>query len=325
MNKILQSQILNTAQKRIERLENYTDICCGGSKKGKCLKYEYHRKVINWDNKIKWTIDRSSLECIPTKRRSLRDEEGIDHSWFKYDFKYVKKYNKVCATNLGIGKKWGILLSKQQLINWCNLNNIKTKSSLKYCDIVKLLINGLDEEVIEKVSNNHELKPNKENDILVGKKYEKKIFDEYLTQFHSGDEKIYFHPNKYNAFDFFVKKDGKIIHEYELKTRFDIKFGRYDSLFFNESKLKYADKKLKKHPTRKFTFLWYLEIEDVLYYWDYHGNQEKEFYRKKGINRKSGDKPKDCIYVYNKHIQDVEVQEYEIEILGHDGLNIKKK
>lgn len=57
----------------------------------------------------------------------------------KYQFKYLKKYNKECASNLGKGKK--CLLSKNELIIWCELNNIKCKKSLKYCEIVKLLIN----------------------------------------------------------------------------------------------------------------------------------------------------------------------------------------
>tara|TARA_R100000541_G_scaffold44152_2_gene51313 strand:- start:5013 stop:5291 length:279 start_codon:yes stop_codon:yes gene_type:complete len=66
---------------------------------------------------------------------------GERSRWYKYDFRFVKKYNNNCATNLGCGKKQ--FLSKDDLLIWCEINNIKCAKSKKYSDIVKLLIKSL--------------------------------------------------------------------------------------------------------------------------------------------------------------------------------------
>ena len=146
-------------------------------------------------------------------------------------------------------------------------------------------------------------------DIFYGKESEKMVYEDYLIQFHPEDyEDIYFHENVYNSFDFYVKdnRTGKITHEYELKTRRDLWFKKFDSLFFNESKLKYCDKIHKYDKKREFTILWYLDDYDELYYWTYYGKKQRDQYRRaKGRNDKRGEKWCDCIYVKNEYINKV--------------------
>tara|TARA_R110001606_G_scaffold230868_1_gene378671 strand:- start:2332 stop:2658 length:327 start_codon:yes stop_codon:yes gene_type:complete len=71
----------------------------------------------------------------------VKNKKAFHYRWKKYQFKNLKTYNKECASNLGIGSGRKNLLSKNDLITWCELNNIKCKKSLKYCEIVKLLLN----------------------------------------------------------------------------------------------------------------------------------------------------------------------------------------
>jgi len=138
----------------------------------------------------------------------------------------------------------------------------------------------------------------KEADIFFGKRNERIVY-KYIQDLHE-DGDVYFYKNKFNEFDFKVKKDGVVIHEYELKSRRKIKFGTYGSLMFGENKLRYADRKKKMFPERKHTFLWYLVEEKKVYYWDYDGGQEQEYYKALGWNGDEEKKP--CIYVYNKNI-----------------------
>lgn len=103
MNKELQDQIINFKKKEV--LWKWENF------HGK-----RHRQTINF----------------ATKKR---------YKWYKYDFRFVKKYKNNCATNLGCGKKQ--FLSKDDLLIWCEINNIKCAKSKKYSDIVKLLIKSL--------------------------------------------------------------------------------------------------------------------------------------------------------------------------------------
>ena len=150
---------------------------------------------------------------------------------------------------------------------------------------------------------------NKQNDIFFGKQNEKIVY-EYIKELHDEDCDVYFYKNKFNEFDFKVKKGKKVIHEYELKSRRKIKFGSFKSLFFGANKLAYADRKKKKYPNRKHTFLWYLVEEKKVYFWDYEGrHQSSEYYEALGWNGDEEKKP--CIYVYNKHIGELEMVDEE--------------
>jgi len=141
----------------------------------------------------------------------------------------------------------------------------------------------------------------KEADIFLGKRYERIVY-KYIKDLHPEDE-VYFYRNKFNEFDFKVKNNGVVIHEYELKSRREIVFGSYNSLMFGKNKLNYADRKRKLFPERKHTFLWYLIEPKKLYYWDYEGGQQEEYYEALGWNGDEEKKP--CVYVYNRNINEI--------------------
>lgn len=72
------------------------------------------------------------------QRTTISKDRKTKYRWYKYNFKYLKKYNKECATNLGLGTE--NLLSKNDLLTWCEMNNIKCAKSTKYKDIVKKIV-----------------------------------------------------------------------------------------------------------------------------------------------------------------------------------------
>tara|TARA_R110000803_G_C11726917_1_gene289064 strand:+ start:107 stop:481 length:375 start_codon:yes stop_codon:yes gene_type:complete len=82
-----------------------------------------------------------SLEQIGNFRRGGRVSNNKIYRYYKYNLLNVKKYNSTNATNKNIHKE--NLLSKNDLLLWCEINNIKCKKNLKYCDIIKLLMNSM--------------------------------------------------------------------------------------------------------------------------------------------------------------------------------------
>ena len=105
---------------------------------------------------------------------------------------------------------------------------------------------------------------------------------------------------KYYPFDFAIFKDGNIIHEYEVKNR-SCRFGKYPSLMFGETKMKYVKEQLVINPTKQFTFLWLLS-DDNFYGWDYQDNED-HYEAREGRNGKNNEKWKDCIYVFNRYVK----------------------
>tara|TARA_R110002153_G_scaffold80112_3_gene204024 strand:+ start:428 stop:877 length:450 start_codon:yes stop_codon:yes gene_type:complete len=104
----------------------------------------------------------------------------------------------------------------------------------------------------------------------------------------------------YAPFDFYVKLNGVVIHEYEVKNR-SCAYEQYKSLMFGHSKLIYLLKKLIEYPNRKFTILWLLNDQNF-YGWEYI-NDTNQFKKSLGVNRKRNEIWKDCVYVYNKYIK----------------------
>lgn len=98
--------------------------------KNQIINFKKKEVSFNWEN-FHGTRHRETIN-LTTKKR---------YSWYKYNFRFIKKYNNECATNLGCGKKY--LLSKKDLLIWCEINNIKCAKSKKYSNIVKLLIESI--------------------------------------------------------------------------------------------------------------------------------------------------------------------------------------
>lgn len=103
---------------------------------------QLQNEIINYKNpKLKYINYRPSdftTEDFIRRRKTIDRKNKKRYNWYKYNLKYVKRYNKTCATNMGLGKEQ--LLSKDDLLIWCEINGIKCAKSKKYCDIVKLLI-----------------------------------------------------------------------------------------------------------------------------------------------------------------------------------------
>lgn len=97
--------------------------------KDQIINFKKKQVVFNWEN---YHGTRRITRSIITKKR---------YPWYKFNLRFIKKYNNEYATNLGIGKNQ--LLSKDDLLIWCEINNIKCAKSKKYSDIVKLLIESI--------------------------------------------------------------------------------------------------------------------------------------------------------------------------------------
>lgn len=119
MNKQLQNEIIESANKKLAYVEWFE---CGD------------RGVINH-------ADAEGVFTPFFVIHSWYDIYEYQDKWHRYDFRYVKKYNKENASNKDNCKQK--YLSKKELLEWCEINNIKCAKSKKYGDIVKLLMQKL--------------------------------------------------------------------------------------------------------------------------------------------------------------------------------------
>ena len=97
---------------------------------------------------------------------------------------------------------------------------------------------------------------------------------------------------KWSSFDYKVKEDGKIIKEYELKTR-RVNHGLYPTLIFGKTKWDYALKQIKKGI--EMEVVW--KLNDCVVSWVLDPEKTDEYYIGVGQNVKRGEKQKPCIHV----------------------------
>lgn len=107
--------------------------------------------------------------------------------------------------------------------------------------------------------------------------------------------------DRYAIKDYYlVDKEGKTIHEYELKTR-RVKHNTYPSVVFGLNKYNHSLKQLKKNIRQTYLF----RCEDGLYGWELKDVEEQkdEYYFGNISNRARNDKEHPAVFIKSQYLK----------------------
>ena len=134
-------------------------------------------------------------------------------------------------------------------------------------------------------------------DLRLGEKGECEVLKRLIQKFGEGVKK---YQGTYSLKDFYLtNKKGKVIQEWELKTR-RVSKDKYPTTAFGLNKYEHSVRAL---PNCKQTYLF--NFTDGLYYWDLYNPelQSNEFEFGEIANRRRGGKPHTAVFVLKNYLK----------------------